>query len=360
MPRADLSRQPLLPALRSLLLLSGLAATLLALAMCGSSSSPSSPQDGGEDATALDGAQGPDAHAEATTDAAPAVDVLADAPADVVDLCDALFGAAIRSLLSCCSPADEDAGAVQTVIGEFAYAQQECQTNLTQSVARGRIRIDETQAAACKSAVAAGFSASPFCFPLATPLRPDDVQIPLDPAACQTPVVGLQATGAPCAFDYECASGQTCIGWTDTTDGTCQPPPALGAPCGADVSAGLITYWYPFGPHPSCVAGATCVNTCLAQAGDGGMCDNTGDCLPGLVCANFLCGPSYVGDGGACHTYTDCQTGLWCDNGGGGPGTCTPRGSAGAPCNGTYGQCSGTCSGSSAEAGTCVALCGSM
>lgn len=321
----------------------------VALAMCGSSSPSVSPADGGSDVTAVDSG------VEATIESGASVDALADAPADLLALCDGIFGAPVRSLASCCSPADLDSGPASGLLGELGIGQSACDTNLTRSLSRGRIRIDDMQAAACESAIQATLTATPLCWPQATPNRNDDLLALLSPPACASPVVGLQATGAPCAFDYECTSGDACLGWTSTADGTCEPPAALAQACGGNLMTGTVTWWYPFGPHPQCVAGATCVDTCNAQAGDGGMCDLSADCLTGLVCANFLCGPTYPGAGSPCSDYMDCQEGTWCNQGDGGAGVCMTRQVAGTACNGSFNQCSGYC-----DAGTCVAICGSQ
>ena len=357
-----------------LLVLIFAAPAMLALTMCGSSAQSSAPVDGGgvvptsdgsvDAANASDASDASDAASEASSSPTDAGIVV---PADVIALCDSIFGAASRSLASCCSTADMSDPEYGNVQGLITAALHTCESNLSGSVAGNRIHIDDTQAAACKSAISATLTATPLCWAQAFANRPDEIQTPLDPPACQTPVVGLQGLGAPCASDYECVAGDTCVGWTGTSDGACAAPPAIGAQCGwgsAGVSGGVLIPWYPFGPHPLCAPGGTCEGySCLAVVGDGGACNQAADCASsGLVCVNNACAAAYEGAGGTCKDDDDCQDGLWCNFGdAGSAGTCAKRQLAGTACSGNANashECAGDCD-LAIDGGTCVALCGS-
>jgi len=299
-----------------------------------------------------------DAGAPDAADAATSIDAGA-----ALAVCDAILGTISRSFDFCCSAADMTIRGYKNVHNLITTAINECDTNLSTSLIRARIRIDEAQTQACATAMATGLAATPACWPDVFLNRSSDSPATWSPAACQSPVVGQQAVGDPCFQDYECASGLTCVGYTGTTtDGRCETPPALGQPCGP-AAHGAVTYGYPFGAHPSCQGSAFCQlgSICTAPVGADAGCDFTEACLPGFECVEARCSAGgYRSTGEACQGDNDCVEGTYCDLADASPGICTPLLAGGSPCNhpGADGhQCSGFCS---EDAGTCVTLCGSQ
>ncbi|HTQ48112.1 MAG TPA: hypothetical protein VMI75_35395 [Polyangiaceae bacterium] len=293
-------------------------------------------------------------------------DVYVDA-SGAVALCNGMFDAGSQSFDSCCSAADKTTKGYGYIHSSFAEGLTFCNTNLTGSLAKGRIAIDAVQSAACIAAIQSALASSPLCWPSVWPNRLGSLPPQLTPAACASPVVGLQQVGDPCFQDYECATGLTCVGWAASADGTCQQPPAVGEACGLTCDgggSGAITYFYPFGPHPGCAAGAYCgVCSCEAQGGADASCGGAGSCQGSLVCVDQYCSAGGYGMAGApCSGDPDCVDGTWCDyrNDGGTP-TCQPRETAGGPCEftGFPDSCLGSCE-PSGDAGACVAICGSM
>jgi hypothetical protein len=178
-------------------------------------------------------------------------------------------------------------------------------------------------------------------------------------------VTGLQAAGAPCATDFECANGLTCVGWTGGTDGTCASPGDAGGRCEQAPDAGSALYIdYGFGDHPPCSASAYCSTpTCVAQGGAGASCTNSTSCASGLLCILGKCSSAGLSDGGSpCAAKLDCDPGLYCHAGDGGasPGTCTPRVPLGGACTSTGDECKGLCAvPDGGKTGVCAAFCGS-
>jgi hypothetical protein len=120
------------------------------------------------------------------------------------------------------------------------------------------------------------------------------------PAGCVA-TGGKVAMGSPCAFNTQCESTFCALGSTAVC-GTCQPPPAVGAPCevagdcGHDLACGKA-------------AGAT-TGTCAAYVAVSGACDDTHPCDARLAC---------VGSVAATMTMGTCMTqgavvGAACDN----------------------------------------------
>jgi hypothetical protein len=261
---------------------------------CGGTQAASiSSNDGGADATAsVDGSANEDASdaGDAAFVDAPA-DVAVDAAVDAsaaLSLCDGIFGAAARSFDSCCSPSDKALGPYHTTAGMFETGLRWCGENVSRSLSQGRIQIDPTQTAACEAKITSTLTAKPMCWEAANANRGDEQRARLGPAECTEALVGLQAASQPCAFDYECADGLTCVGWTNSSDGRCDAPPAIGQPCGY-AGDGAITDWYPFGIHPACAAGAYCFNTCHPLGAQGDGCMDATQCSSGLECIAGHC-----------------------------------------------------------------------
>jgi hypothetical protein len=139
------------------------------------------------------------------------------------------------------------------------------------------------------------------------------------PGSCVA--TGLRATGAACAFSAQCASAY-CQGLKNSSCGTCEAPPAPGAPCDSS----------------SCWHDQTCVGATTMCAADGVLnasCDANDPCGYGLTCV-----------GAVASTST--------------PGTCQAAVEAtGTACGGTMSGCDGTsglfCGGASGSK-TCMAI----
>ncbi len=333
--------------------------TATALVACGGDDSG---VDTTMDASTQDGStSGNDAHVDAP---------LGDAgPSSVDDFCAHTLALYAPKLESCCS---RDAAPSQYDFDDLLLRAvlTACSTNLGKSVASGRASLDSASASSCAANMQA-LLASEVCPDTArSASNQPTTSLFHDAGGCATAIVGHQAAGAPCADDYECQDGLTCVGWTSKSDGTCMAPPAVGKPCGNDVpdgSAFVDLLLWGFGTHPRCATGGYCATTavkqgaCTATKGADASCFSMVECSDGLRCQLGTCnsgGP--VAEGAPCVRSSDCQDRLYCKTHDGGA-TCQKHEAAGTPCGSSLGsECQGACvvpdGGSS---GSCVAFCGS-
>lgn len=163
---------------------------------------------------------------------------------------------------------------------------------------------------------------------------PADAGASLDPQAtevCNQVLVGQQAPGQPCLWNFECApSGGVnaqCVahGGADCL-GTCVLQAGSGQECQTH-------------GHPDCQTGLTCLRpgegttgVCVNDTvGANQACEVDGgslDCENGLVCMGGTCAPA-LSEGTGCGESSECASGLVCA---GLPSRCTARLSEGAVC----------------------------
>jgi hypothetical protein len=324
------------------------------------------PQEGGTapDATPDAGPDSPEAAADVTIgdtgidafDAPP--DVAFDAAAALA-LCDAVYGSVLQPFEGCCSATDKQNaqyGDTVTLIQNFTANQ--CGGDLGTSLAKGRIAIDPALTAQCVADQATFFASTPPCWQIIDDPSSQSYVFLFGRPSCASALTGLQGVGAPCAYDYECQNGLTCIGWNNGVDGVCRvPPTTAGAACSW---SGTSNYNpdYQFGTHPLCGDGFGCAagETCQPLNGLGQNCSNWVGCVDGSICTGTVCqagGPLPSGDGGPCASPSDCQLGLLCIAGDGGANACTPQLAPGAPCQ-FNSYCQGLCD---TEAGACISFC---
>lgn len=246
-----------------------------------------------------------------------------------------------------------------------------CTTSLGKSVESGRVTFVPAAAATCEANVRAEIDARTCPEVLHTPSNQEPKSIFKDAAGCSEMLVGRQPADAPCANDYECLDGLTCIGWTSTTDGTCKAPPGEGALCGYALPDGggfIELVRWGFGTHPRCAAGFYCQSTALQQGTcqpskiAGETCGSDDECADGLRCHVGQCGTGQpVPAGAPCERKSDCQDRLYCKSVDGGR-VCAPRGVAGTPCTSALGsECEGACViPDGGGGGSCVSYCGSQ
>jgi hypothetical protein len=338
------------------------AAVAAAPLACGSSNSGSSgSDDSGSDASVEVGpdVQADDGSADGSAGDSAAASDGGDGGLDATGFCQGTYGVLRKAFESCCSAADITNPTYPLYDQLLGGAEQLCATQLAKSVGDGRATFNVGDAQSCVALVKQLASGGSVCWPTLTSNQSSGATFGTPP--CNGVVTGLQAQGQPCAQDYECQNGLTCVGWTTSADGTCQQPPARGAACGGGQSTG-ITVDYGFGSHPQCASGSYCNKTCLAQAAGGQACTTNAECQAGLVCRQGKCGTATPsGPSGPCVQKSDCQNGLYCEPGdGGASGTCQTRQDAGAACTQTGDQCKGVCDvPDSGVSGTCAAICGS-
>jgi hypothetical protein len=288
----------------------------------------------------------------------PAVDApsAADGGAGVA-FCDATYGVRKTGFEGCCASGDTTTNDYIFIDAIFRIILQACESELASAIARGRVRFDSNAAQTCEASFRQTVSQG-VCWPQIDTNQPGGPVFGAN--ACTGVVSGLQAAGAPCAVDFECADGLTCVGWAEGTDGTCAMPGGAGSPCerAADAGAGLYVDWG-LGMHPSCASGAYCSGSaCVAQGGSGASCTSNGACTTGLTCHVGKCGTTGpAAAGGACQNKSDCQEGLYCDPSG---NTCQLRAPAGGACTANSDVCRGFCAvPDSGTNGVCTAVCGS-
>jgi hypothetical protein len=111
-----------------------------------------------------------------------------------------------------------------------------------------------------------------------------------DPSvACQSPH-GTRANGARCGVNSQCSSG-LCIVSENAECGTCQAPPAPGAPCNTENECGYDLACPFYVPARSGV--------CTAFGATGATCDNLHPCQGGLACVGA---DTSTGATGTCQT----------------------------------------------------------
>ncbi len=262
-------------------------------------------------------------------------------------------------------------------------------SKLEAAVTAGRIKYDETQLAACVSALQSG-----TCSALAMGSTPTACKDTLSgtvakngtchgdgdcegssycsglggtTGACSGTCTPRIATGAACTTDDECVSGDACTesGSGSGASKTCTSiaattPAAAGATCGYDKTTKTFV---------DCAAGLLCIGSplvCTAPIAPGKAC-TTGE---GACGALSYCDPSsktcksWGGAGAACGAVKDqdpigCLAGTYCKTSTGTPlvGTCTTTEAGGAACTSATDCASGVCSKADGGTGTCVAAC---
>lgn len=335
------------------------AALCLGLLACGSSSSGNGQagSDAGTEAAVESGVLDGGGRDVVSTGDGPSGETSTPDGGDGAAFCDATYGVVKAGFEGCCASGDtttDDYVFIDTIFGIVLKA---CEDDLTSAIERGRVRYDASAAQACEASFRQTVSQGE-CWPQI------DTNGPGKPifgaSACTGVVTGLQGAGAPCAVDFECADGLTCVGWAQGVDGACTMPGGPGAACerAADAGAGLYVEWG-LGTHPSCAEGAYCPGSaCVAQSGSGGSCTSNDACTSGLTCHLGTCGTAGpAASGGACKSKSDCQEGLYCDPSG---NTCQPRAPAGGACPSGSDVCKGYCAvPDGGSNGVCSAVCGS-
>ena len=129
------------------------------------------------------------------------------------------------------------------------------------------------------------------------------------PPACQPPA-GPRANGSSCSVSAQCATAFCLIPKTSSC-GTCEPAPAVGAPCSNN------------GCGPGLVCDAKTL-LCATPLGAGGSCDDSSACSPGFTCignspaASGTCTAVATAVGANCDladagTRCDGRLGLYCN-----------------------------------------------
>lgn len=246
-----------------------------------------------------------------------------------------------------------------------------CTMSLGKSLQSGRATFVPAAAATCETSVSTPIQARTCPDVLHAASNQATKSIFNEAAGCSGALVGHQAVDAPCANDYECVDGLTCVGWTPASDGACKAPPGEGALCGYAIpdSGGFIDLVrWGFGTHPRCAAGFYCASTasqqgtCRPSKLADGSCTSDDECAEGLRCQLGVCSTAGPAPADApCKRKSDCQDRLYCKSSDGGS-VCAPREVAGAPCSGALGpECQGACvTPDGGGAATCVAFCGSQ
>ena len=361
--------------MRTIVIALGVSTVLLGLlAGCSGSDNVAPPADAGRDGTTLDASSdtsasdgGPRQDAKLPGDASSDTQAALDGSVTTaMAFCDGTLGPVISSFESCCNAGDKATQDYAFVDGLLHFLQSNCDGSLAAGVAGGRATFDENAATQCVAVVQQAIQGAPLCWN--SFFHNQNGRSTFANPPCNAALVGQQASSAACRNDYECKDGLTCIGWTNSSDGTCQPPPAVSQACGHGKGDGGVQIFedWGFGTHPPCAAGNFCnFGQCQAQATSGGACVSSDDeCTPGLHCLLGKCGaqgPNAVA--APCMAVSDCKDGLYCQPGGGGAqGTCAGKRAAGTTCNAsTNDECSGYCN--VADGGgtgaSCAAICGS-
>lgn len=347
---------------RATLALSLVIGAAVAVACGGDDETAAGPADASFGDGSSDGGGGP-------SDAA-GVDGAAFVDAGVGTFCAQTLGLYLPKFESCC---DKDAAPSaydndHALISIFAEL---CRESLGKSVASGRASLDSAAAATCAASLSQNIAATPCPDTARSASNQPTGSVFHDANGCAQAIVGLQGEGSPCANDYECRDGLTCVGWTPKSDGTCKTPPAQSQPCGNGVPEGGafadIVRWG-FGSHPRCVAGDYCAATALqpgtcrpAKEADA-SCFDPVECATGLRCQLETCATAPPSPASSpCRLPWDCADHLYCKTpDDGGLGTCTPRELGGTACSSTS---STTCAGACAApvgggAFRCVDFCG--
>jgi len=229
---------------------------------------------------------------------------------NVTDFCEKTLGVVVGVLEQCCTASDKEAIDYKLTHDLAALLKPQCTLVLASSAAAGRVLYRADRGDACYTAYASTYGPDKCGNITETFADPSGT-------ACREAFVGTSADGEECLGDHECVDGLTCVGYSDSAQGHCIAPPALGQLCGkakgdaASVSNETVLN---FGTHPQCATGAEC---------DG----STGTCVTAK------------------------------------PAEPPPaeRKSAGSACAGGLlsTECAGRCDAKTGQSGTCVTFCGS-
>lgn len=251
----------------------------------------------------------PPPSSSSSTTSSGGINAVTPTSAHVTDYCEKTFGAIVAALDRCCSSSDKSTTDFKLTRDLAALVKPQCTLALAGSASAGKVLYRADRAIACYAAYESTYG----------PGKCEKVTETFsDPSgtACREAFIGTGQNGAKCFDDYECVDDLTCVGYTDSAEGLCSKPPALGQPCGMAKGDSSVTSEpvLRFGTHPSCAAGATCEN-------------------------------------GTCVTAKPEQT----------PDAEAPRKPAGAACTGGLlsTECAGRCAAPAGEPGTCATFCGS-
>jgi hypothetical protein len=339
------------------------AGVALAVASCSSASpSPSAgldaSADGNVDATDHDSAPADSAASDSSTaEGSSSIDGGAGTA-----FCAATWGELQAAFEGCCPSGDVTTNDYKFIDAIYSAIVQHCGQAVSSAIQRGRVTFDPAAAQTCEASILAQVAGG-WCWPQ---VDTNQASPPLyATSACSGVVTGLQGAGAPCAVDFECEDGLTCVGWGASNDGTCTTPGAVGHACGPEADAGsILNLDWGLGTHPACASGAYCDGgVCAAEGGAGATCSSDDACDSGMTCHLGVCGTTGPATaGGACDGKVDCQPGLFCNPGDGGAqaGTCAPRSPAGGECSSGSDVCEGYCLlPDGGSVGVCTAVCGS-
>lgn len=121
----------------------------------------------------------------------------------------------------------------------------------------------------------------------------------------------LVAAGGECTAPLDCAYGKdevvSCDYEGPTPTGKCSvwKLSKVGEECSAEKFCNIDAHCEVEGENATS-------GTCVANKGDGGACDNTGQCKLGLVCRSGKCSPRPK-EGESCTALDECADGLGCD-----------------------------------------------
>jgi hypothetical protein len=319
-----------------------LAVTVCILGTNGCGSSGSAPRTGeassDASATEIDSGDSSVSSASDALDDLPGVG--AEAASDAASAC-AAFAEAECSQLATCDALDFKV--------DFYGTQQNCQSRVTQQC------LDEI--AAPGSRLTAG--AMSTC---AADTKKQNCSTFLTEPAASCLVAGSLSMGTACEYDSQCLTGlcHTSAVWC----GTCQARVPAGETCGLTVAVcqhGLLCAdtACPL-PSDAGVCSGTAQQVCADPVPQGGACDTTNQCVPGLICASGKCAPA-IALGQACTDSRDCIGGAYCTRN---PAVCAsityaPSGAACDYAGGTFCAPTYTCrasDGTRSSIGTCSLL----
>ncbi len=213
------------------------------------------------------------------------------------DICAEAFEVMCDYVDKCCSPSDKEVAEIviySFYVGtdcsdpESSQLYQECVTELEQSLALGRSRVEPAGLPECRATLEAIVGACPNINIL---LRSRDVLLS---DHCGGALIGLVEEGGQCSEVLECAGDLVC-----SDGGVCAKPIDPGAPCDR---------------NDLCAWGTTCLpDGCCGEPGGGGdpceeesdcslfyFCDGSGECAPllgdGEPCAEGTCGGVCIDD----------------------------------------------------------------
>jgi hypothetical protein len=310
------------------------------------------------------------------------IDTGADAPAAAAGMgktfCDATLGLIQNNIGQCCSAAEKSAATLDLYKNIDTLLTQ-CETTLENSIAQRRTAPSTAEYTACENAYQAEFvlpgadGGLPACSGLDA-YRPGDVLS----VSCAGAFVGAGAVGSACSGDFDCGNSLACIGYTASSDGTCQALAPADGTCQTLVAPPITAVDYVLAPIDSCASGFYCNSgTCKAVTAAGATCSSDPQCGAGSVCIDTICvtansDGSRLPTGEYCTASADCNEGNFCKpesdcptgdpncvpkDDGGAPatatGVCTPSLTSVAACDATNAhECAGQC-----KSGNCASLC---